>query len=295
MPSHIYIRVGQFHDAVVANEKAAKADRDYIRDCAAQGFYPGVYYPHNLHFLWWALMFEGRSAEALRTAEQAAEYAGGNYCGLSKVLEGPRLRHLPWITRARFGQWDEVLKVPKPSATNDFLVDRAMWHYARGLAFAARKQADQAAREHAELSELAHSEAAKKLDTPQFPATSMLAVADQLLAGKVAGARGDHAASIERLERAVAIADAIPYMEPSYWPFPTRATLGAAWLQARQATKAEQVFRDDLKRLPRNGWGLFGLEQSLRAQGKNQSADLVCRQLDEAWKRADAKLELAAF
>jgi tetratricopeptide (TPR) repeat protein len=295
MPAHIYIRLGQFEDAVVANEKASKADREYIRHCAAQGFYPGAYYPHNLHFLWWALAFQGRSADAMRAADKVAANALENNCGPKKALEAPRVRHLPWLTLARFGRWDEVLKVPQPTATNDFLVDRAMWHFCRGLAFAARKQTDEAAREHAELGKLAHSDEAKKLDNPQFPCTSMLAVADQLLAGKVAGARGDNAAMIEQLEKAVATEDAIPYMEPSYWPFPTRPTLGAALLQAGDAAKAEHVFRDDLKHLPRNGWGLFGLEQSLRAQGKSHSADLVHRQLDEAWKRADVKLELAAF
>jgi tetratricopeptide (TPR) repeat protein len=295
MPSHIYIRVGQYHDATVANERAAKADRTYIRHCAAQGFYPGVYYPHNLHFLWYALMFEGRSTEAMRAANQAAQYANENYCGPRKTLEAPRLRHLPWITSARFGRWDEVLKVPQPSATNDFLMDRVLWHFARGLAFAANKQADAAVREQAEFTKLAHSDEAKKLDNPQFPATSVLGIAEHLLAGKVAGARGDQRAMIEHLEQAVAAEDAMPYMEPAYWPFPTRPTLGAALLQTGDAAKAEEVFRADLKIFPRNGWGLFGLEQSLRAQGRNQLADTVNRQLQETWKQADVTLDLAAF
>lgn len=295
MPSHIYLRVGQYHDATVANEKAAKADRSYIRHCAAQGFYPGVYYPHNVHFLWYALMFEGRSAEALRAANKAAEYAIENYCGPNKVLEAPRVRHLPWITAARFGRWDDVLKVPQPSATNDFLMDRAMWHFARGLALSARKQADAAAREHDEFTKLAEGDEAKRLDNPQFPATSLLEVANHLLAGKVAGARGDNRAMIEHFEKAVAAEDALPYMEPAYWPFPTRPTLGAALLQAGDAAKAEQIFREDLKRFPRNGWGLFGLEKSLRQQGKAQLADVVSRQLDTTWKYADTKLDLAWF
>ncbi len=295
MPSHIYMRVGQYHDATLANEKAARADRAYLRQCAAQGFYPGAYYPHNLHFLWWALVFEGRSTEAMRAAGQAAQYANENYCGPRKAIEAPRLRHLPWLTAARFGRWEEVLKVAQPSATNDFLLDRALWHFARGLAFAARQQADAAAREQAELASLAHSEEARKLDNPYFPATRVLAIADHLLAGKVAGARGDQTAMLEHLEKAVAVEDALPYMEPAYWPFPTRHALGAALLQTGNAARAEQVFREDLKIFPRNGWGLFGLEQSLRAQGRSQLADTVSRQLRETWKRADVKLDLAAF
>ena len=295
MPSHIYIRVGQYHDAVQANERAVKADLSYIRHCRAQGFYPGIYYPHNLHFLWWAQMFEGRSADALRTANKVIEYAQDKTCGPTPVLEAPRFRHLPWLIKARFGQWDDLLRVRQPATTNDYLVDRVMWHFVRGLAFVARRQADDAAAEHAALAKLAHSEEAKKLDNPQFPASSILGVADLLLAGKVAEARGDTGQAIAHLEKAVAAEDALPYMEPSYWPYPTRPTLGATLLQAGDALKAEQIFRADLKRNPRNGWALLGLEQSLRAQGKTQSADLVLNEFNQAWKYADVKLDLKWF
>ena len=295
MPSHIYIRVGRYHDAVLANERAVAADQAYLRQSRAQGFYPGVYYPHNIHFLWWALMFEGRSNEAIKTAEKAAQYAVDNSCSPSQVLEAPRFRHLPWLTSARFGRWDDVLNIPQPAATNDYAIDRAMWHFVRGLAFAARKDAQAAGREHAELARLAKSEDARKLDNPQLPVTGILAVADSWLAGKVAGARGDAEAMVRHLERAVDLEDALPYMEPSYWPIPVRPTLGAALIESGDARRAEKIFREDLERIPRNGWGLFGLEQSLRAQGRSDGADAVARQLEEIWDRADTRLTLAWF
>ena len=272
-----------------------KADQSYLRHCRAQGFYPGAYYPHNLHFLWWAQLFEGRSADALRTANKAAEYALDNYCGPKKALQGPRLRHLPWLTQARFGRWDEILRVSEPPATNDFLVDRILWHFTRGLAFAARRDAAAAGREHETMATLVQSDGAKKLNAPTFPVTDTLAIAEHWLAGKVAAARGDHAAAIAEFEKAVAAQDALPYMEPAYWPFPVRPTLGAELIQAGDAARAEQVFREDLRRWPRNGWGLRGLETSLRLQGKTQSADLVQGEFNEAWKRADLKLEMEWF
>jgi hypothetical protein len=295
MPAHIYVRVGQYADAEVANERATKADRTYIRHCRAQGFYPGAYYPHNMHFLWWAHMFQGRSADALRTAQRSADYALENYCGPTKAVEAPRQRHLPWLTLARFGKWDEVLAVAQPPNTNDFLVDRALWHFTRGLAFVAKKDAASAEREQLALAAIAASEEAKKLSSPVFPVADTLAVPALWLAGKVAGAKGDKRGMIEQLEKAVAAADAIPYMEPSYWPIPVRPALGAALLQSGDAAKAEQVFREDVKRWPRNGWSLFGLEQSLRAQNKAQQADDVRRQFNEAWVRADVKLDLAWY
>jgi len=295
MPAHIYMRVGQYDDAEAANRQAVKADRSYIRHCAAQGFYPGAYYPHNEHFLWYASLFQGRSADALANAKKTAEIALENYCGPKKALEGPRLRHLPWLTLARFGHWNEVLLIKQPPMTNDFLIDRAMWHFARGLAFAAQKQADPASNELIEMSKLVNSEDAKKLNSPQFPATAMMAIAEQWLAGKVAQAKGDNAGAIEHLQKAAKAEDEMPYMEPSYWPIPVRPALGGALLQAGRSVEAEQVFREDVQRWPRNGWGLYGLEQSLRAQGKADSADIVQREFNDAWKRADVKLQLAWY
>jgi tetratricopeptide (TPR) repeat protein len=295
MPSHIYIRVGQYQDAVLANERAVKADRRYIRHCRALGFYPGVYYPHNLHFLWWAQLLNGQSQDALRTANQAAAYALDNYCGPNKALEAPRLRHLPWLTLVRFGHWDEVLAVAEPPGTNDFLVDRALWHFTRGLAFVARGNVPAAEQEQRALSAIAAGDEARQLSSPAFPVADTLAVADAWLAGKVAGARGDTREMIDCLEKAVATEDAMPYMEPSYWPFSVRPTLGAAWLDVGNAAKAEEVFREDLRRWPRNGWSLFGLEQSLLAQGKPQQAGDVHRQFLEAWQHADVQFDLAWF
>jgi hypothetical protein len=111
----------------------------------------------------------------------------------------------------------------------------------------------------------------------------------------VAAAKGDKQKMIEQFEKGIAAEDAMPYMEPSYWPIPLRPAFAAALLEAGDAARAEQIFREDLKRWPRNGWSLFGLEQSLRRQGKTQSADLVSNELDSAWKRADVKLSLDWF
>jgi tetratricopeptide (TPR) repeat protein len=295
MPSHIYMRVGQYDDAITANELAVKADRKYISHCRALGFYPGAYYPHNMHFLWWAQLMEGRSKEAMRTANEAATYALDNYCGPKKAVEAPRLRHLPWLTLARFGKWDEILAIPQPANTNDFLVDRAIWHFTRGMAFAARKDATATEREQQALAGIAASEQAKALSSPVFPVADTLGVSAEWLAGKASGAKGDTAGMIAHLEKAVAAADAMPYMEPAYWPIPVRPALGAALLESGDAVKAEEVFREDLKRWPRNGWSLLGLEQSLRKQGKTQSADLVQNEFNTAWKRADLRLSLAWY
>jgi hypothetical protein len=52
MPSHIFRRIGRYHDASRSNQDAIAADEDYIAQCRAQGVYPLAYDPHNIYFLW---------------------------------------------------------------------------------------------------------------------------------------------------------------------------------------------------------------------------------------------------
>jgi tetratricopeptide (TPR) repeat protein len=174
-------------------------------------------------------------------------------------------------------------------------MDRVMWHFARGLALSAKQDVTAAVHEHEKMMELIQSDEAKQLDSPILPATGILAVADHFLAGKIAAAREDRMDAISHLQQAVAGEDALPYMEPAFWPFPTRPALGVAYLEAGDAEQAERVFREDLERQPRNGWGLLGLEHSLRAQGRTESADIIRREFVQSWERADVQLELAWF
>jgi tetratricopeptide (TPR) repeat protein len=289
MPSHIYIRVGQYQDAVEANEEAARADRNYIAACQVQGFYPGVYYPHNMHFLWYALMFQGRAEPSLDAAKQVASYALSPLCG-TNVVEKPRLTWLPLVTQLRFGRWTEVLAAAEPGA--DLPLDRALWRFGRARAFAARGDAAAAERETKALDELRASEAVKGVDSPIFPSNQVLVVAHHLAHAGVAGARGQKETMIAQLRKAVEAEHALPYMEPAFWIYPTRQTLGAALLKLGRAAEAETEFRADLEEFPRNGWSLFGLAEALRKQGKSDAAAMVQREFAAAWERSDVKLSL---
>lgn len=289
MPSHIYIRTGQYQDAVDANEEAARADRRYIASCQIQGFYPGVYYPHNLHFLWFAQLFQGRAEESLASAKQVASYALSPLCG-TPVVEKPRFTWLPLVTQLRFGRWDAVLASSEPPADQPY--DRAIWRYARARAFAAKGDAAAAVREAARLDELANSAEVKAVDNPAFPASPTLMVARHLAHASVAAALGRQDQRIARLREAVAAEHALPYMEPSFWWYPTRQTLAAALLETGQAAEAEKEFRADLAEFPRNGWSLFGLMQALRAQEKQDAAAFVEREFAAAWEKSDVQLQL---
>jgi len=290
MASHIYVRVGRYHDAVVVNERASRADEDYARLAKPVGMYPGGYYPHNVHFLWFANDLEGRSKHAIGAAQKVGQYTTGLLCG---AIEGPRQRYLPLLAYARFGRWEDILRQSAPA--DQYAFDQAMAHYARGLAFAATEKPDEAEKELARFNDLQGSTPVKSMDNPYFPGTKILAVGEQVLSGKIAAARGLTNDMVSSMRKAAAAADELPYMEPPYWYYSARQSLGAALLKAGHAGEAEKIFRKDLKEFPNCGWPLYGLWQSLLAQGKAQEAQEVSRQFKKAWSHADVDLNLDWF
>jgi tetratricopeptide (TPR) repeat protein len=170
-----------------------------------------------------------------------------------------------------------------------------MFHYARGIALAATGEPKQAEKELARFKDLQGSAVVKAMDNPYFPGTKILAVGEHVLAGKIAAAQGEKDKMIEHLRNAVEAEDQLSYMEPPYWYYSANLSLGAALLKAGKPAEAEKIFRADLQEFPNCGWQLFGLEQSLRAQGKENQAKEVSRQFRRAWRYADVDLDLSWF
>lgn len=189
----------------------------------------------------------------------------------------------------RFGKWEEILQLPAPPSEQPF--SRIMYHYARGLALLSRGDTEAAQRELALLTTLSESKEAKAVDSIYLPANALTMIARHDLAGHLALKKGDAKSAIAGLEAAVRIEDELPYMEPPFSYMPTRHSLGAVLLASGRAADAEKVYREDLKRNPHNGWSLFGLMESLRAQGKSELADAVKDRFDQAWIRADVKIK----
>ncbi len=291
MPAHIYQRVGRYADAARSNELAIAADEDYISQCRAQGLYPMAYYPHNLHFLWFAVTAEGRSKLAIEAARKAASQVNDETLKAVPLLAGFRV--VPYFALTRFGKWDEMLREPEPPATSAYMT--GMWHYARGTAFLGKGQIDSADKEFRKLEEIM---ADKSLDQPLFsPNTGrqVLSIAREVLAGGIAAAKKNYDPAIAHLERAVRLEDALVYTEPSEFHYPPRHALGAVLLEANRPAEAETVYWEDLKRNRENGWALFGLMQALKAQGKNEDASLVESRLKKTWAKADVMLTSSRF
>ena len=291
MPAHIYWRVGRYADAVTTNEKAVEADRVYFKTAQPSPIYRGLYYPHNIDFIWQSASMQGRSAETFRVSRQFAEGAPAEMIKAMPDMETAPVA--PIVSLVRFGRWDEVLRQPAPP--RDWLYTTGVWHYARGLAFHAKGQAAEAKTELVELEKIVAAVPAERTVAFFFRAKNILQLAANVLAGEMAAKAGDIATAERLLRSAVAEQDTHWFSEPPPWYFPVRQSLGAILLQAGRAADAEQVYRDDLKRNPGNGWSLYGLAQSLRAQGKTADAAQVEASFAKAWAKADVKLTASRF
>jgi tetratricopeptide (TPR) repeat protein len=292
MPAHIYLRVGRYADVVSSNERAVAADEDYIAQCRAQGMYPLGYYPHNIHFVWLGATMLGQSRLAIESARKVASSVAPATPEQLPFVQGFLV--VPYFALVRFGKWDEIIAEPKPA--HETLFTRGMWHFARGSAFAAKGQIENAGTELAALKAIVADPELAKM--PQFslnPPEAIVRVALEVLSGDVAARQKQYDVAIAHFDRAVRLEDGLTYAEPPDWHAPIRHWLGATLLDASRPAEAEVVYWEDLKRNRENGWALFGLQQALLAQGKKDEAALVDQRLKKAWARADVTLTSSRF
>ena len=246
--------------------------------------YPAAYYPHNIHFLWAASSMEGRSKVAIAAARKVAANVQLEMVDAYPGVEF--FKTIPLLSLTQFARWDDILAEPAPRQDLEFSM--AIWHYVRATAFARQGNLDAARSEHARLVPLRTANDVEFLDSLLYPATMLLEIADHLVIGEIAVAERDFDEAISHFEKAVKVQDALPYTEPPFWYYPTRHSLGRALMLDGDAAAAEAVYREDLKQYPRNGWAMFGLVQSLEAQGKD--ATVARENFEFAWRAADVVL-----
>jgi hypothetical protein len=293
MPSHIFRRVGRYAEASQSNVAAIAADEDYIVQCRAQGVYPLAYYPHNIHFLWDSATMEGRRDTAVEAARKAAAAIPGEVWREVPLVQ--QFLVAPLQAYVRFGLWQTILDEPRPPAESPFWT--GMWRYARGLALTATGHPEQAADELADLRRIVADPALEGLRVTfsRNGAKAILDIAVEVLAGELAARQGDVEAALAHLHRGALLEDNLIYNEPPDWHVPVRHSLGAVLLAAGRAAEAESVYWQDLERNRENGWALFGLAQSLRAQGQEEAAAAVEARFQEAWRGADTTLTASRF
>jgi tetratricopeptide (TPR) repeat protein len=293
MPAHIYIRTGDYQATRLRNIDAARADETYLKTAPPNisgGIYALMYYSHNLHFIAAAAGMEGRYAEARSAADRLAAHIAPHAPAMPDVES---FMSAPLVAELRFHRWNEVLKMPEPPAA--WKITRMLWGYGRGMAFASTGKIADAERELQAVTEAERTTPPEMIFVAPFnnKTKNILRIARDVLAARIAAAKGDNASALKLLRAAAAVEDSLNYGEPPDWYFPVREALGGLLLRTGEAKQAEQVFREDLERNRRNPRSLFGLAESLKAQDKSYDAELVRRRFQAEWKNADTELKVS--
>src|SRR4051812_38340340 len=289
MPSHIYYRVGRYLDALADNKTAIGVDERYLASTnAPMGVYRLGYYPHNVHFVLASAQMAGDGPTVIAAAEKLGGLIPDEVArGIALVQP---VKAAPYFAHVMFSPSARVLALPDPGDAIPYV--KAMWHYARGIAYAAQGDFTAAKAEANAIAALESGDFTL-LKSSGVPAQDVLALARTVIEARIAQHQGDKAAAIERFERAAALQDGLPYMEPPYWYYPVRQSLAVALMQASRLDEAEEQFQRALKRAPSNGWSWYGLAEIYRARGKADQASKLEADLAKTWIGDRQQLELS--
>ncbi len=300
MPTHIDVLCGDYHNAVVSNQAAVRADRKYLEREGALNFY-SAYRAHDLHFVVYAAMFSGQSRVALQAADDLAQQLTPDVLS----IESPPMAD--WLEAfvplrvhvlVRFGRWDDLIAEQLPADEDLYCTTAATIRYGRGVAYAANGQVPQALAERE-----AFAQAYDRIPASRYlfnnTSRDILAVAAAMLDGEIAYRQGEFDSAFEHLRRAVELDDALPYDEPWGWMQPTRHAYGALLLEQDRVAEAAQVYAADLGldptvprccQHPGNVWSLHGYHECLLRLGRTAEATVIEGQLRLARARADVPI-----
>jgi tetratricopeptide (TPR) repeat protein len=279
MPSHIYYRIGLYKDALQSNLDAIAADEKYFSRAGSDPVYRGAYYPHNIHFLMVSALMGGEGKTALQAAARLDKALGND---LVKEFAGLQpIKAAPYFSHVQFSGPEVLVALPDPGP--DFVLVKAMWHYARATGFARKGALADARKQVDALAALERNADFKPITAWGIPAPQIVHTALAVATGRLADARGDLPGAIQAYQEAVSVQDALPYTEPPHWYYPVRQSLGSALLRAGQLDAAEQVFRASLARTPSNGWALRGLMEVYRKRGDAAALAAARKRFDATW------------
>lgn len=293
MPSHIYIRVGQYEKALEQNIRSQKVDKEFAKiwgdlPLPNLGTYPlshKIHSGHALDFVRYAASVQGNYNLA---SESAWTMANSIKDKQIMIMQGQKRVAAPWQVLKTFGKWDEILKL-KPKHSGTPYLD-GIWSYVKGSAYLSKRNTEQATQELNKLKQIINSPDVDKYRAGATPVSRILKAAAYGLEGEIFLADSKYPEAIEAFTLAVELEDQNNYTEPPDWPHPMRLYLGSALISAQKFKEAENVYKRDLDWHKNNGWSLFGLHQSLLLQGKTDEAETIHKEFLLAWQQADIKL-----
>jgi tetratricopeptide (TPR) repeat protein len=289
MPSHIYIRTGEYHKGSIANIKAVKMDSQYVSSCHAQGAYPLAYYPHNYHFLAATATMEGKSEWAVMAAKKVSEHADQD------LMVDPvwgTLQHyyvIPYFVNIKFGKWDEILQMK--NANPELKYPEAIRHYARGFAFLGKSDLANSKKECDTLELMSKDTSLKEITIWYINSVATIVeIAAKVLKAEILASEGSFEESIYLLNEAVTMEDQLNYNEPPDWFFSVRHHLGAVQIEAGKYDDAIATFKKDLVWWPNNGWAQHGLKQAYKRKNDMKALASIEKDLKMSWANADVLL-----
>ena len=289
MPSHIYYRVGLYKDALQANIDAIAVDEKYFRGAASDAVYKGAYYPHNIHFAMVSALMGGDGKATLQATQRLEQSISPEL--LRAIPPMQPVRAAPYFAHVQFSSPETLLALPAPA--DEFVLLRAMWHYARAVGFARKGMWDDSQREVDSIAAIEQKADFKPLVDWGVPGADIVRTARLVAAGKLAEAKGELPSAITLFTQAVAAQDALPYTEPPYWYYPVRQSLGAALLKAGKLEEAEAAFRASFAKTPSNGWALRGLVEVYEKRGDKAAAAAARKRFAATWLGPKEGPELA--
>jgi tetratricopeptide (TPR) repeat protein len=279
MPAHIYYRVGMYRESLAANRKAIQVDESYFKISPSDPLYKSAYYPHNIHFVMVSAQMGGDAKTAIEAAGKLDAAVPAELVKMFPILQP--IKASPFTTHAQFSDADTILKLAPPP--DDVVLVSTMYHYARAIAFASRKDKAEAQQEIEAIAKIERSADFKPFEAWQLPAKEIVRTAGLVAAGRLADATGDLDGAAKAYEDAIAIADSLSYTEPPYWYYPVRQSLGSVRLRQGKLDDAQQAFRDSLIRVRNNGWALAGLAEVERRKGDAQAERAARQAYQRAW------------
>lgn len=279
MPGHLYYRLGRFKDAIRVNVDAVRVDEAYLKNSGEAGLYRFGYYPHNVHFIVTSAQMAGDMKTAIREAGK-----------LATILDTDLTAAMPWIqpvdaapylAYAQFAPPAEILAMKAPDERLPYVT--GMWRYARAVAYARQKDRKGVAREVAAIRKIRQTTDFKPMVDQLVPAPDLLRLAEIVAEARLAYARRQYESAAALYRQAAVLEDGIHYMEPPFWYYPVRQSLGAALYRAHDFEGARQAFMDALAQAPNNGWALYGLMTTQRAMGDGTGAAASEAAFRNAW------------
>jgi len=293
MPSHIYIRTGDYRKGITNNDEAVKGYKVYLKVYSpVENDYP-LYEAHNVHMKVNCAQMAGNYSIAKSASISLQESIPPFYLSLKGAM-GNYVQYVymePTFTNLRFGKWDEVIKTQVPDS---LIFASLLSHFAKGVAYSRKGDFPSAKRELGMLNKLL-SDASLKEKEIFSPAIEPATVAQLILKGTIAEGQKNYTTAIDFLQQAVKAEDRLIYNEPRDWPIPARQFLANVLLKAGKYEEAISVLKRDLVINPKNGWSLTGLQSAYTQTHDKAELAQVNTRLKDAFSIKDANIDHPVF